>query len=71
MERIKDSQYKTVNHMDGYLIIMLTSMRFFLDVEKKDVQLLIECGLGTNNISIVSSMGKNGKLGASLRMWID
>jgi len=38
---------------------------------KKDVQLLIECGLGTNNISIVSSMGKNGKLGASLRMWID
>ncbi len=37
----------------------------------KDVQLLIECGLGTNNINVKSSMGINAKPGASLRMWRD
>lgn len=50
---------------------MLTFMRFFLDVGKKDIQLLIECGVGTNNINFSSSMGINGKPGASLRMWRD
>ena len=35
------------------------------------MQLLIECGLGTNNINFKSSMGINGKPGASLRMWRD
>ena len=38
---------------------------------RKNVQLLIECGLGTNNINLKSSMGINGKVGASLRMWRD
>ena len=38
---------------------------------KKNVQLLIECGLGTNNAALISSMGINGKPGASLRMWRD
>lgn len=38
---------------------------------RKDVQLLIECGLGTNNINLESCMGINGKPGASLRMWRD
>ena len=38
---------------------------------RKNVQLLIECGLGTNNINLKASMGINGKPGASLRMWRD
>jgi hypothetical protein len=32
---------------------------------------VFECGLGTNNPDIVSSMGVNGKPGASLRVWRD
>ena len=32
---------------------------------------VFECGLGTNNPSLASSMGIKGKPGASLRMWRD
>jgi hypothetical protein len=32
---------------------------------------VFECGLGTNNPEIISSMGVNGKPGASLRVWRD
>ena len=32
---------------------------------------MIECGIGTNNPNIPSSMGIKGKPGASLRMWRD
>jgi hypothetical protein len=32
---------------------------------------VMECGLGTNNPDIVSSMGADGKPGASLRVWRD
>lgn len=32
---------------------------------------VFECGLGTNNPDIASSMGVNGKPGASLRVWRD
>jgi hypothetical protein len=32
---------------------------------------VFECGLGTNNPDIVSSMGVDGKPGASLRVWKD
>ena len=35
MERIRESLKTIVNLMTGYLIIMLTFMRFFLDVGKK------------------------------------
>ena len=38
---------------------------------RKHIKLLIECGLGTNDTNIKCSMGKNGKPGASLRMWRD
>lgn len=38
---------------------------------KDDVKILVECGLGTNNPNVKSSMGINGKPGASLRMWRD
>ena len=38
---------------------------------RKDVKLLIECGLGTNNPKILSTMGIDGKPGASHRMWRD
>ena len=36
---------------------------------RKSVEQVVECGLGTNNPSLKSSMGINGKPGASLRMW--
>src|SRR5262249_49920031 len=36
-----------------------------------DVKKVFECGLGTNNPNLASSMGINGKPGASLRVWRD
>lgn len=38
---------------------------------RNSVLKVFECGLGTNNPDIVSSMGVTGKPGASLRMWRD
>lgn len=35
------------------------------------VRKVFECGLGTNNPRVASSMGQNGKPGASLRVWRD
>lgn len=38
---------------------------------RKHVTKVFECGLGTNNPTLLSSMGVNGKPGASLRVWRD
>lgn len=38
---------------------------------RMSVQKVFECGLGTNNPNLDSSMGENGKPGASLRVWRD
>jgi hypothetical protein len=38
---------------------------------RNKVTKVFECGIGTNNPSLESSMGKNGKPGASLRVWRD
>jgi hypothetical protein len=38
---------------------------------RSGVQRVFECGLGTNNPLIASSMGERGKPGASLRVWRD
>lgn len=38
---------------------------------KNDPIVLFECGIGTNNPNILSSMGVNGAPGASLRVWKD
>lgn len=35
------------------------------------IRFVFECGLGTNNPDLPSSMGVNGKPGASLRVWRD
>jgi len=40
-------------------------------LRKDDVNLLIECGIGTDNPKLPSSMGEKGKPGASLRVWRD
>lgn len=40
-------------------------------LRRNNVKRVIECGLGTNNPTSKSSMGINGKPGASLRMWRD
>lgn len=40
-------------------------------LRKRDVELVIECGIGTNNPKLASSMCSNRKPGASLRMWRD
>jgi hypothetical protein len=40
-------------------------------LRRDDVKLVLECGLGTNNPEIYSSMGIDGKPGASLRLWRD
>jgi SAM-dependent methyltransferase len=38
---------------------------------RQTVQLVVECGIGTNNPDLISSMGAAGKPGASLRVWQD
>lgn len=38
---------------------------------RNGVKLVFECGLGTNNPELPSSMGASGKPGASLRVWRD
>ncbi len=38
---------------------------------RNDIKLLFECGIGTNNPNLISSMGADGKPGASLNMWAD
>ncbi|MCF1426564.1 MAG: hypothetical protein LPD71_01575 [Shewanella sp.] len=40
-------------------------------LRRYDVRSVVECGLGTNNPNLKSSMGVNGKPGASLRIWRD
>jgi hypothetical protein len=40
-------------------------------LRRNDVKLVIECGLGTNNLNLQSSMGVDGRPGASLRVWRD
>jgi hypothetical protein len=36
---------------------------------RNNIKNVFECGIGTNNIKLVSNMGINGKPGASLRVW--
>ena len=36
---------------------------------KKDIKLVFECGIGTNDIKLTSNMSANSKPGASLRVW--
>lgn len=38
---------------------------------RDSIKLVFECGIGTNNPNLVSSMNVNGKPGASLRAWRD
>ena len=38
---------------------------------RNHIKAVFECGLGTNNPALASSMGINGKPGASLRVWKD
>jgi|TARA_B110000971_G_scaffold213214_1_gene243761 hypothetical protein len=40
-------------------------------LRRNDVELVLECGLGTNNPNLISSMEIDGKPGASLRLWRD
>ena len=60
---IKPFTWLAHNYADIYELIF--------KLKKEDVRLLIECGIGTNNPNLPSSMGIKGKPGASLRMWRD
>jgi hypothetical protein len=44
---------------------------FFLNGIKNTALNVLECGIGTNNVDVESSMGPDGIPGASLRMWKD
>ena len=41
------------------------------DFNRENTKLVFECGIGTNNENLKSSMGKQGTPGASLRVWKD
>ncbi len=51
------------NYADFYSLIF--------GLRRNDVISVVECGIGTNNSALASSMGIDGKPGASLRMWRD
>ena len=51
------------NYADFYSLIF--------SLRRNDVRLVVECGLGTNNPNLISSMGVDGEPGASLRVWKD
>jgi len=51
------------NYADFYSLIF--------GLRRNDVKSVVECGLGTNDPALLSSMGIDGKPGASLRMWRD
>jgi hypothetical protein len=36
---------------------------------RKDIKLILECGIGSNNLDVESNMTTKGKPGASLRVW--
>jgi hypothetical protein len=43
----------------------------WMSERRQDVKYIFECGIGTNNPELVSTMGIKGSPGASLRMWRD
>jgi len=51
------------NYSDFYQLIF--------GLRRKDIRLVVECGIGTNNPGLSSSMGMEGTPGASLRVWKD
>ena len=51
------------NYADFYSLVF--------GLRRNDIKSVIECGLGTNNPALKTSMGINGVPGASLRMWRD
>ena len=61
----KDNPYVWPSHNYADIYDLMFRLR------RNDVSLVLECGLGTNNPEMYSSMGVNGKPGASLRLWRD
>jgi len=55
--------WKSHSYTDYYTMIFSNS--------RNDIKLLFECGIGTNNPNVISSMGADAKPGASLKMWED
>jgi hypothetical protein len=57
-------------HKSGWLYHSYTDVYdFFLHGIKNTALNVLECGIGTNDPDLASSMGINGSPGASLRMW--
>jgi SAM-dependent methyltransferase len=57
-------------HRSGWLYHSYTEVYdLFLSGVRNTVTDILECGIGTNNTDVASSMGINGTPGASLRMW--
>lgn len=56
----------------GWLCHAYTDFYDLIFSQKRgNVKTLLECGIGTNNPNLESTMGVNGVPGASLRMWRD
>lgn len=60
---VKPFDWPAHNYADFYEILF--------EFHRHNVKSIVECGIGTNNPDLVSSMGINGKPGASLRVWRD
>jgi hypothetical protein len=71
MDPIRDLFWKKAIHMAGRHIHILTTIICYLFSRRQHIKKFFECGLGTNNPNLLSSMGSMGKPGASLRVWRD
>jgi len=48
-----------------------TFYEFMFRDHRSEVKYVFECGIGSNNSSLASNMGEDGKPGASLRLWLE
>jgi len=53
------------------IIITVNIIQKFFFIKRKEVKKFLEIGLGTNDLSLASNMGEDGKPLASLRAWRD
>lgn len=68
----KGSSTEDIQHPSGWNFHKYTQIYdFILNGIRNTATDILECGIGTNNPNVESSMGINGTPGASLRMWRD
>lgn len=61
----RNNPYPWLSHSYSDLLSLL------FEPFREQVELVFECGIGTNDVNVASNMGSSGVPGASLRVWRD